>query len=152
MAEEELKVLLIGGSARGFSHIMSRLERSGCQCHFAKSYEEARQSLPNEEFCLVLSAVPPHDNAISSIVEALAGTGASFFYALPVEESCWWLPALRRGERCIGTPALRPSEFSIELDEVVAEIRAKHLLGHKAAPATIPEEVPVVEQASKTHA
>jgi hypothetical protein len=152
MKEEKLSVLLIGESERSFSHIEGRLEKSGCQCRFAKSYEEAHESLRNSNFDIVLSVIHPRDNAISSIADSLAGRPASFFYALPVEESCWWLPALRHGERCIGAPALRPSEFSMELDEVVAEIRAKRSLGRNAAPAPIPEEVPVAKRARKTHA
>jgi len=119
--KEELNVLFIGESLRSFSHIAGRLERGGCRCRFAKTYEEARQSIQNEGFDLVLSVAQPRDNAISSITSLLAGTPASFFYALPVEETCWWLPALRQGKRCFGAPALRPSEFAGLLDEVVAE-------------------------------
>lgn len=130
--EEDLRVLLIGESARSFSHIAGRLKRTGCNCRFANSYESAHQFLRNEGFDIVLSVVPPRDNAISSLAGILAGTGASFFYALPVEESCWWLPALRQGERCFGTPALRPSEFANELDEVVREIREHHSADRRA--------------------
>lgn len=121
--DPDLTVLLIGESPRSFTHISNRLEKGGCRCRFAQNYEEARQTLLNGSFDIVLSVVPPRDNAIASLTEILAGTGASFFYALPVEESCWWLPALRQGERCVGAPALRPNEFASVLDEVVTGIR-----------------------------
>ncbi len=119
-AKEAFKVLLIGERPGSFSRIVGRLEKGGCRCRFAKSYEEARESIASEAFDLVLSAAPPRDNAIASITSLLSGSGASFFYALPVEESCWWLPALRQGKRCFGAPALRPGEFTTLLDEVVA--------------------------------
>jgi hypothetical protein len=120
----ELDVLLIGESVRSFSHIAGRLEKNGCRCRYARSYEEAREVLHDKPFDIVLSVVHPRDYGISSLADTLVGTHASFFYALPVEESCWWLPALRQGERCIGAPALRPSEFANLLDQVVAEIRS----------------------------
>ena len=118
----EVKVLFIGETLGSFSHIAGRLEKGGCRCQFAKSYEEARQFINNEGFELVLSVALPRDNAIASITSLLAGSPTSFFYALPVEESCWWLPAIRQGKRCFGAPALRPSEFASLLDQVIAEL------------------------------
>jgi hypothetical protein len=115
-------VLLIGESDRSFSHITRRLERHGCYCRFADSYEQARELLAQETFSLVLSVIPPRKNAISLLTEMLLGTEASIYYVQPVEDSCWWLPALRQGERCFGTPALRPSEFAAVLDREVERI------------------------------
>lgn len=132
---ENLNVLLIGDSPRSFTHIVNRLEKSGCDCRLVKSYDEARHAMLNEGFDIVLSVVAPRENAIVSLADTLAGTAASFFYALPVEESCWWLPALRRGQPCVGAPALRPNEFAGVLDEVVAEVRAS-----RSAPQNAPAE------------
>ena len=117
-------VLLIGESARSFSHIALRLERHGCVCRFAESYEQARELIEKETFSLVLSVIPPRENAISQLTEKMIGTEASIYYAQPVEDSCWWLPALRQGERCFGTPALRPSEFANVLDREVERLQA----------------------------
>ena len=144
--EAHRTVLLIGESPRSFSHISKRLEESGCRCRFAQNYEEARQTLLQGNFDIVLSAVPPHDNAIASLVEILAGTGASFFYALPVEESCWWLPALRQGERCIGAPALRPNEFANVLSQVVEEFRSARTIEGK--PEDLPVKIPGKQSAA----
>ncbi|HVB34580.1 MAG TPA: hypothetical protein VNJ52_09445 [Patescibacteria group bacterium] len=142
MKEEDVSVLLIGEAQRSFSHLASRLEKIGCRCEFAISYEEARHALQDGSFDLILSVAHPRDNAISSLADLLAGSPSTFFYALPVEESCWWLPALRQGERCFGAPALRPSEFSTLLDEVVAEIRsARQVKGKARIPAAkLPEK------------
>lgn len=117
-------VLLIGESVRSFSHIVQRLEKDGCHCRFTNSYDEARRLLSEEGFDLVLSVIPPRGNAISSIANFLVGTHTSIYYAQPVEDGCWWLPALRFGERCFGAPALRPSEFAGLLGHVVEDVRA----------------------------
>jgi hypothetical protein len=89
------------------------------------SYEEARHLIVTEAFELVLSVIPPRENAISTLAELLAGTQASVFYAHPVEDSCWWLPALRNGLQCLGAPALRPGEVTSLLDQLVEEIRER---------------------------
>jgi hypothetical protein len=44
------------------------------------------------------------------------------FYSQPVEDGCWWLPALRHGQNCFGSSALRPSQFIAALDEAIEEI------------------------------
>jgi hypothetical protein len=124
--EESVDVLLIGESVGSFSHIVERLEKSGCRCRFANSYEEAQQLLADETFELVLSVIAPHANSISSLADRLVGTHASVYYAQPVEDGCWWLPALRLGQRCFGTPALRPSEFAGVLGQLVQEVRTGH--------------------------
>lgn len=123
MEEGEIGVLLIGESARSFSHIVKRLEKSGCQCRFTDSYQEARSLISEKQFDLVLSVIPPREHAISTLAHLLTGTRASVYYAQPVEDGCWWLPALRFGERCFGAPALRPSEFSNALGQIVEHIR-----------------------------
>lgn len=122
MSDAGLRVLLIGESDRSFSHITRRLERHGCRCLFANSYEQAREILAQESISLVLSVIPPRENAMSLLTDMLLGTEASIYYAQPVEDSCWWLPALRQGERCFGTPALRPSEFATVLDREMERI------------------------------
>ena len=125
MGSRELAVLLVGESATGFSHIMERLRTGGCQCRFARSYEEAHQMLAGESFDLVLTVLPLRDNAIASLADALAQGRASVFYCQRVEDTSWWLPILREGRPCFGAPALRPSEFAGALDVIVAEIRAR---------------------------
>jgi hypothetical protein len=122
--DTEFGVLLIGESARSFTHITRRLEKHGCRCRFADSYEQAREIILNEPLDLILSVIPPRENAISSLTELLLGTRASIYYAQLVEDGCWWLPALRQGERCFGAPALRPSEFAALLDQEVERIHA----------------------------
>ncbi|MDE3137002.1 MAG: hypothetical protein KGL59_10545 [Acidobacteriota bacterium] len=90
-----------------------------------------------------MSAIPPQPGAISSLTERLSGAKASFYYAYPVENGCWWMPALHRGERCFGAPAMRPAKFAGLIDQVVEEIRAERERERKIAPAAIARVVPV---------
>jgi hypothetical protein len=133
MKEGEIRVLLVGESTRSFLHLAKRLERQNCRCRTATSYNEAKQMIGEEAPDIVLSAVPPHQVGISALAGMLAGTQASFFHAHPVENSCWWLPALRRGEPCFGAPALRPAEFTSVLDRLVDEIRTERPAERPAA-------------------
>ena len=137
MSDARCGVLLIGESDRSFSHITRRLERHGCRCRFVNSYEQARQMLAQESFSLLLSVIPPRDNAMSLLTNMLVGSEASIYYAQPVEDSCWWLPALRQGERCFGTPALRPSEFATVLDREVERILGSVEVEAKPAVAAV---------------
>jgi hypothetical protein len=41
---------------------------------------------------------------------------------LPVETSCFWLPAIDAGRDCLGSPALRPSEFARALEEMTRSL------------------------------
>jgi hypothetical protein len=129
---EHLNVLLIVERPGTFAAIARRLEeKNACRCLFVHSYAEAKRLVQSRSFDLILSAIPPRNNAISSLAETLAGTRASVFYAHPVEDGCWWLPALRNGLQCFGTPALRPREFSSLLDQVVEEAQGRGAFGEK---------------------
>jgi hypothetical protein len=61
----------------------------------------------------------------SSLLVALAGLPVTVFLCLPVENSCFWLPAIDGGTECLGLlPALRPSEFASTLVEMVRCVAA----------------------------
>lgn len=135
MKNGDIRVLLLGESPTSFHLLQRSLERRHCRCLRAQSYEEAHNLLEEETPDIVLSAIPPQPGAISSLTERLTGGRASFYYAYPVENGCWWMPALHRGERCLGAPAMRPSKFAGLIDQVVEEIRADRERERKLAPA-----------------
>jgi hypothetical protein len=119
-----VKVLLAGDSQQVFSLSRRRLERKGCQCHFATSQRELEQLLNRTEFDIVLTMHRIKGRGARSLGALLLGSRTTLFYALPVEVGCLWVPVLRIGAECVGAYALRPSEFSTVLDELVEEIRA----------------------------
>ncbi len=116
----KVNVLLIGESSYLFSFCRSPLERAGCQCHFAESHEEISRLLRHTKLDIVLS-LKAHQG-LSAVMALLADSRVSMFYRLPVEEGCWWVPVLRNGENCLGTPAFRPSEFTSVFAEIVKGI------------------------------
>jgi hypothetical protein len=115
----KINVLVVGNSPRLFS-CFRRLEKLGCECHFAESDREVSALLSHTKLDIVLSLYT--HQRLSQMLALLAGLRVSMFYMLPVEEGCWWLPVLRNGEKCLGTPAIRATEFTYVLIEIIKGI------------------------------
>lgn len=122
MKKRKSSVFLIGESVQG-SSLVANMNRREFECSFATSCREAFLFLRNREFDLVLGPTRLRDGTLYPIMSLLEGSGTTLFYSYPVERGCWWLPALQRGERCFGLPALRHREFIILLDELMKQIR-----------------------------
>jgi len=122
MEPRRAKVLLVGENAQGSSYLAKRLQGRGCECEFALSYQEACWLLRAQDFDLVLSPMRLRDDSLFALIGLLDGSGITLFYSHAVENGCWWLPALRRGQECFGSSALRPSEFVAALEEAIEEI------------------------------
>ena len=115
----KINVLVVGESPRLFSSFR-RLERLGCECHFAESHREVSALLSHTKLDIVLSLYT--QERLSQMMALLAGLRVSMFYMLPIEEGCWWLPVLRNGENCLGTPAIHTTEFTYVLIEIIKGI------------------------------
>ena len=124
MSQEAVRVLLLGECARGFSNLLWHLGQRGCRRWFAASAEEAVALFHEYKFHLILSTSPVHQ--ATQMVSLLGRSNCSVFYAYPVEQGCWWLPLMNRGQKCFGAPALRPSEFARALDQELERIRARY--------------------------
>jgi hypothetical protein len=81
------------------------------------------------------------DGSLYSLMNLLEGSGATMFYSFAVEYGCWWLPALRRGQKCFGSPALRPSEFMCLLNEMIRELREVPMTPERLPRSTFREEL-----------
>ena len=136
MSHESVRVLLLGEHAKGSSYLLRRLELLGCDCCFATSTLEAASAIGRRPFHLILSTNILHES--DPLLLILGAPNCTVFYSLPVEDGCWWLPLMRNGQKCLGRPALRPSEFVGFLDRVVKEIGSNELTiqtSHKEAAA-----------------
>ncbi len=119
------KTLLIAASPMAVSFLTARLNKWACETHFASTWKEANELVSNQRFDLVLSEFGVWDGSRSYQLESsLIGSNATLVYSYPVETSCWWLPAVKHGQSCWGSLAMRPSEFFGFLDEVLKEIRS----------------------------
>ena len=135
-----LKVLLVGESVQGSSFLLNRLWQQGCRCEFAATYEEIRALLRAKDIYLVLCPTRLDGRNLLPLIDLLEGSNVSLFYSASGEQGCWWLPALRHGDRCFGSCAVRPSEFISVLDELIAAGR----LGTE--PAAKQQRVPAKSQ------
>jgi hypothetical protein len=117
-------VLLVGRSGSWGSVVLRSLQKFEC----GVSYESPQRVTPEfarsggYDLILLDSTVPQEQRR--ELAAALSGSGASIFYTFPVESGCWWLPALRRGEDCHGTPAFRRNEFTPELERILGSLTA----------------------------
>src|SRR5258708_16816610 len=131
MSTKVVRVLLVGENAKGSSFLLRRLEKRGCECCVATSSSEATRFSVGQVFDMVLCT--DLEEGINTFISSLAGSSTTLFLCYPVENSCWWLPVLRHGAKCLGAPALRPAEFGCALEGVVGEIQSgKHLPGQVA--------------------
>ena len=116
-----VRVLLVGESRIGFSSLLERLQKSGCQCLFTTSCVEGAHLVADSSFDLVLCS--GQMDGSQDLVRAVRDSNATLFRYVLVEDGCWWVPAVRQGEQCACAPALRPSEFAKALDTMVREAR-----------------------------
>ena len=116
----KVRVLLAGENPHLFAFFRSPLEKVGCECHFAKSYQEIGKLLSHTKLHIVLSSY--WYQSLSEMMGLLAGLRVSMFHMLPVEDGCWWVPVPQHGENCLGARAFRPNEFNCVLAEIVRGI------------------------------
>lgn len=115
-------ILFVVKSAKGCSFLLQQLEKRGCACSIAASCPEAGRLCEGRNFDLVLCI--GQMEGINALTASFYGSSTTLFRCYPVEDSCWWMPAVWRGKECMTTPALRPSEFALILDELVDEIQS----------------------------
>jgi CheY-like chemotaxis protein len=111
-------VLLVGESFQEASGLSDRLRQWGFHCLFAANMLAACQLLRSVRVDVVLSDLHLSDGTGFRLLAILAGLPVTAFLCLPVETSCFWLPAIDAGRACLGSPALRPSEFANALEEM----------------------------------
>ncbi|MFZ0213834.1 MAG: hypothetical protein WBE20_00670 [Candidatus Acidiferrales bacterium] len=111
-------VLFVGSGYHDSEALTDRLRRCGFRCHFASNMRVASALLSAQPVDLVLSNTHLSDGTGFGLLMALAGLPVTAFLCLPVEDSCFWLPAIDSGRECLGLPALRPSEFARALEEM----------------------------------
>jgi len=111
-------VLLVGQSFQTPQGLTERLQRWGFRCHFAGNMRMTRELLRAVRVDVVLSDMRLSDGNGIALLGILTGLAVTAFLCLPVETSCFWLPAIDAGKKCLGLPALRPAEFARALEEM----------------------------------
>ena|SRR5579863_3994987 len=111
-------VLLVGQNFHSARALTDRLRQWKFQCHFASNLRVASDLLSSHPVDLVLSNTYLPDGTGLRLLAALAHLPITAFLCFPVENSCLWVPAIDGGKKCLGLPALRPSEFGRTLEEM----------------------------------
>src|SRR5271169_3011306 len=114
-------VLLVGRSGSWGSLVLRSLEKIGSELSFAAPQNVTPEYVRKNEYNLILldSTVPSEQRR--QLASELLGSSVSIFYTFPVENGCWWLPTLRRGQDCHGAPAFRRREFLCELERILQD-------------------------------
>lgn len=113
------QLLLVGKDANGASSLAGKLRGWGCRCDVASSCGEVCRLLNLRQFDVVLCEIDLPDGRGYRLIPLLLESQSSLFFSLPVEDGCWWLPAIVRGRHCFGSRALRPDEFARELRQLL---------------------------------
>jgi len=94
----------------------------GFRCHFASNIHESSYLLTVQPVDLVLSETHLSDGSGIGLMEDLVGMPITAFLCWPVDNGCYWLPAINDGKTCIGLAALRRSEFASTLQKMVQQL------------------------------
>jgi len=121
-------VLLVGKNFRSAQDLSERLNQWGFRCYFARDVRAASHLLSAHPFDLVLSNSHLPDGTGFGLLGALTGLPVTAFLYLPVENSCFWQPAIESGKACLGLSALQPSEFASSLEDMVRCLTAAPLV------------------------
>jgi hypothetical protein len=118
MAISGIDALFVGPGFHNSQTLTSRMRNWGFRCHFANSMRTARELVHSTRVDLVLSQVGLPDGTGFGLLASLSGLPITAYLCFPVENSCYWLPAMDSGTNCLGSPALRSSEFVNALEKM----------------------------------
>jgi hypothetical protein len=114
-------VLLVGRNGSWGTLVLKSLAKFRSELSFAAPQTVTPEYVRRGAYDLILldSTVSPEQRR--QLASELIGAEVSVFYTFPVENGCWWLPTLRRGQDCHGTPAFRRNEFPFELERILRD-------------------------------
>lgn len=113
-----IDVLFVGPGFHDSQILTHKMRRWGFRCHYANSVRTARNLVNSVRVDLVLSKIRLPDGTGFGLVADLSGFPVTAFLCMPVENSCFWIPAIDGGNGCLGKPALRPLQFLNALEEI----------------------------------
>ena len=113
------RILMVGRNTSWGAPLQVTLRELGCDFAFAASLRATPEFVRKKSVAVLLvdSTVPPAHRR--KLAAALAGSRVSIFQLFPVENDCWWLPVLRQGEDCFGSPGFRTKDLRGQLARVL---------------------------------
>lgn len=134
MGSREVRALLVGRRLSNDYGLLERLAKCGWKCAAAEAAQHAFELAAADRFDLILSETHLPDGNFQDLMKLLADSDSSLYTFLPVQDDSWWVPVIRRGQFCLGTPALRSREFCEELTEILERAPAPRMPLQRAQP------------------
>jgi hypothetical protein len=134
MATRPVRVLLVGGNSVGSWPFSERLEESGYHCECVSTCLDAAHLMADGLFDLALCSV--RVKGFDLLLGAVRHSSTSLFRYVLVEDGCWWIPTVLRGESCLNAPAFRGAEFAGALDTMIKRARFACSCAHAAGADT----------------
>lgn len=117
------RVLLVGERRPLFSPLFKRLEERGYDTEYAGSCREAIELMLHpckaKTATVVLAKVLLPDGAGRRLIPSVTVARGSLFLSFPVEDGCWWIPAVRKGQLVRKATAFHSREFAKVLLEIL---------------------------------
>ncbi len=121
---DPVRVLVVGERLQELFGSQQLFVRNDCQCRFAKNHQEVAELPDLRKFDIVLSSARIPGESVRGLIALLSGSRACAFCSLRVEASYWWLPVLRFGRDCLGTPAFRLGDFAHVFDQLLKDLNS----------------------------
>jgi CheY-like chemotaxis protein len=117
-------VLFVGEYPAVSASLTRVLNSLGCECRYAETCEEALAAMEKRKFRVVLSKSKLSDGNARKLIPTIEAASGWLFLSFPVEDGCWWIPAMENGQLCVEAVALHSREFSKSLVNILKTILA----------------------------
>ena len=115
----EAGVLFVGEFPALSASVARVLKSWGRECRYAATCEQAMAALEQRGFRLVLSKAKLPDGSARQLISTIEKNSGWLFVSFPVEDGCWWIPVMEKGQTRMEAVALHSREFSKVLLNVV---------------------------------
>jgi DNA-binding NtrC family response regulator len=119
MSAAAVRILVVGTSTTSTESTLKGLARSGWESHAVKTVREADTVLRTIRFQLVLATEKLPDGTGYDLAWLVAQQTGNLFIAVPLSETCLWLPAVENGVRALGERALNPLILKTEAESIL---------------------------------
>jgi len=117
-----ISVFLIGKNLWGCAELHRWLDNRESRCEYSTRYHDACSRISRMRFDLVFSEYHLPDRSAFPLLDVLAGSPATLFFARALKNDFLWLLMLDRGRRCVGTRVVRSSNIHGVLDGALLAI------------------------------
>jgi hypothetical protein len=119
MSAAAVRILVVGTSTASTESTLKGLARSGWESHSVKTVREADTVLRTVRFQLTLATEKLPDGIGYELASLVARQAGNLFVAVPLSETCLWLPAVENGVRSLGERALNPLMLKTEAESIL---------------------------------